>query len=55
MFALDILKAYQALDPKGKAVIYTCDSISMRSVKVSSMLFCEIALMEKSIGELVTG
>ena len=63
MFAGDILKVLQALDTKGAAVKFCCDSISMRSVKVSTMLFSEeepiiahkMALMEKAISELLAG
>ena len=44
-------------------MVFSCDSISMRSVKVSTMLFSEeepivahkLALMEKAIGELLSG
>ena len=61
MFAVDILKVFQTLDNKEKSVIFSCDSIAMRSVKVSTMLFSDeepilahkIALMEKSISQLL--
>jgi hypothetical protein len=63
IFALDILKVFQFLDGKGKDVVYSCDSMSMRSVKVSTMLFSDeepivahkLALMEKAISELLSG
>ena len=61
IFAGDILKVFQFLDTKEKPVKFCCDSISMRTVKVSTMLFSEeepiiahkMALMEKSISDLV--
>ena len=63
MFALDILKVFQSLDSKGSEVEFSCNSISMRTVKVSTMLFSDeepviahkLALMEKSISELLSG
>ena len=63
MFAADILKVFQNLDTSGQAVIFLCDSISMRSVKVSTMLFSEeepiiahkMALMEKTVSDLLEG
>ena len=63
MFANDIMRMFQALDSKGMNVTFCCDSIAMRTVKVSTMLFSEeepiiahkMALMEKSITELLKG
>ena len=61
MFSADILKVFQFLDTKGISAQFSCDSISMRSVKVSTMLFSDeepiiahkMAIMEKSISELL--
>jgi hypothetical protein len=63
IFALDILKVFQFLDGKGREVVYSCDSMSMRTVKVSTMLFSDeepivahkLALMEKTISDLLAG
>ena len=41
MYAADILKVFQNIDAKGLQVVFSCDSISMRSVKVSTMLFTD--------------
>ena len=63
MFAADILKVFQYLDGKGIGAVFSCDSIAMRTVKVSTMLFSDeepivahkLALMEKAISELLSG
>jgi hypothetical protein len=63
MFAADILKVFQHLDSSGQVVIFLCNSIAMRSVKVSTMLFSEeepiiahkMALMEKTVSDLLEG
>ena len=36
MFATDILKVFQIIDSKGLDVVFSCSSVSMRSVKVSN-------------------
>ena len=61
MYAADILKVFQNIDSKGLQVVFSCDSISMRTVKVSTMLFSDeepiighkLALMENTISELL--
>ena len=54
---------FQHLDSNGKSVTFLCKRVSMRSVKVSTMLFSEeepifahkMALMEKSVSDLLEG
>ena len=63
MYAADILKVFQNIDAKGLQVVFSCDSISMRSVKVSTLLFSDeepiighkLAIMEKTIRDLLSG
>ena len=63
MFATDILKVFQTIDSKGLEVVFCCSSVSMRSVKVSTMLFSEeepiiahkMAMMEKCLSDLLEG
>ena len=59
----DILKVFGILDNKAENVVFNCDSISMRTVKVSTMLFSEeepvlahkMALMENTLSKLLEG
>ena len=61
MYASNILKVFQCLDSQDATTVrFSCDSIAMRSVKVSTVLFSEeepiiahkMTLMEKSISDL---
>ena len=62
MFAMDILRVFQLLDSTEKEVVFSCDSISMRTVKVSTMLFSDeeptvahkLAVMDKTISEILS-
>ena len=59
---MDILRVFQLLDSTGKEVVFSCDSISMRTVKVSTMLFSDeepivaqkLAVMDKTISEILS-
>ena len=63
MYSTDILKAFGVLDNKAVNVVFTCDSISMSSVKLCTMLFSDeepvlahkMALVEKTLSELIEG